>query len=322
MFLSRFGRLKSFFLVAGRGKHNKHKGYGFVEFAEVKDTKKVLLESGQHKLDGRRIRFNFTRGGSATDIKTKMSCWFCLDNPEADKSLVVHETPEVYLALDKGPIDKFHFLAVPQAHKKSQLHLSAPESSALNQLDLQLREFFQAEKKAFIKYEQCFRLSQGVSHMLTHYISLPAEKFDTLETIFLLNVKDTKLEFFELKEGETLSSFLGTDKERFFASVTFYDPVANQSKQRVSLLSEALAGKMPHDFMRQFICRILELPDKVNWKDCVRPQEEITFLQQRMRKFFDSWTTRHQQSSESKLDLQSLQTQLDQKKQQLMQLEH
>jgi diadenosine tetraphosphate (Ap4A) HIT family hydrolase len=180
VFLSRFGKIKSFFLVSGRGKHNLHKGYGFVEFVDLKDTRKSLLESGKHKLDNKRIRFNFTKGGSSTDIKTKMNCWFCLDNPESDKSLVVHETPEAYLALDKGPIDKFHFLLIPQAHVKNQRDLSAVEHSAITTLETQLQEFFRAERKAYVKYEQYFRLAEGVSHMLTHYISLPVEKFGTL----------------------------------------------------------------------------------------------------------------------------------------------
>ena len=292
MFLSRFGKLKTFFLVSGRGKQNRHKGYGFVEFADLKDTKKALLESGKHKLDSKRIKFNFTRGGSSTDIRTKMSCWFCLDNPESDKSLVVHETPEVYLALDKGPIDKFHFLMVPQSHKKNNLHLSESETSAMKKLDSQLQEFFLSEKKAFIRYEQSLRLSSSISHMLVHYISLPADKFETLEVLFLLNAKETKLEFFDLQPSESVSTFVRQSDDKHFISLTFSNPVTLATKRRVCIVSDGLAGKLPADFMRQFVCRILDRPDRANWKDCVRPAEEVTFLQQRLKKFFSEHSSR------------------------------
>ena len=61
-----------------------------------------------------------------------------------------------------------------------------------------LRVFYESEKRAYIKYERYFKLSESVSHMLIHFISLPVDKFDSLELLFLSNVRDTKLSFFDM----------------------------------------------------------------------------------------------------------------------------
>jgi len=283
-FLSRIGKYSSFYLVYGRGKNNKHKGYGFVEFEKLAHMKNALLTSGQHKLDGKSIFFNVTKG--TTDIKTKMGCWFCLDNPEADRSFVCYETELMYLALDKGPIDNFHFLLVPQNHRKCYLNFSPEEKTAYNEMELKLRSFYESEKKAYIKYERYFRLSDNINHSLTHFISLPHEKFESLELLFMSNVRDLKLQFAELQPQDKLEDLIG--QNQYYIYLTFYNYYSLKERRYLCVLSEALVGKMPFDFMRQFVCTILDRKDKIVWKDCVRDTETVEFLCQRMKKFLSA----------------------------------
>ena len=281
-FLSRIGKTKSFHLVYGRGKNNKHKGYGFVEFERIQDMKTALLESGKFKLDNRKIYFSRTK--STTDVKTKMGCWFCLDNPEADKSLVMYENDSFYLALDKGPIDDFHFLVVPTNHKKCYLALDDLEKKRLKEIETDLKDFYLSEKRAYVKYERYFKLSESVSHMLTHFISLPLENYSSLDLMFKSNVRDTRMEFFEIKENEKIEDFVSLDK--FYIHMSFNNPQTGESKNMLCVMSEALVSKLPFDFMRQFVCSIMNRQDRIDWKRCTnRKQEEIEFIGMRIKKF-------------------------------------
>ena len=81
---------------------------------------------------------NMGKGG----IKERIGCWFCLDNPEADKSLVSYETENVYLALDKGPIDNYHFLAIPQDHIENSLKMSEEAKEDIKVIDTKLQQFY------------------------------------------------------------------------------------------------------------------------------------------------------------------------------------
>lgn len=236
-------------------------------------------------MEGKAICFKLTKG--KTDIKTKMGCWFCLDNPEADRSLVAFENELVYLALDKGPIDNFHFLLVPQNHTPCSLQLTSEEKAEFTRVEGKLREFYESEKRAYIKYERYFRLSEGVSHMIVQFISIPYDKYGTLELLFLSCVKDTKMEFFELGAGESVADVVKPGE--YYISLNFFNCYDNKQKNMVCILSEALMAKLPWDFMRQFICRIIDKPDKANWKSCVREPEQVDFLIQRLKKFFQGF---------------------------------
>jgi diadenosine tetraphosphate (Ap4A) HIT family hydrolase len=54
-------------------------------------------------------------------------CWFCLDNPNIDRKLIINDklSKHFYLASPKGPIVDEHFLIVPKTHIAHSLELTA-----------------------------------------------------------------------------------------------------------------------------------------------------------------------------------------------------
>ena len=168
--MERLGPLEEFHLVYKNHKFkSKHKGYGFIKFGDLESTKNALKNSKKFKLNNNRIVFSFSkmaRNMGKGGIKERIGCWFCLDNPEADKSLVSYQTENVYLALDKGPIDNYHFLAIPQEHIENSLKMCEEAKDDIKTIDKKLQEFYQQEGKSFIKFERFFSLSKKISHMM------------------------------------------------------------------------------------------------------------------------------------------------------------
>lgn len=246
--------------------------------------KTALLDSGQNKLDGRPIYFSVTKGKG--DIASRLGCWFCLDNPEADKSLVAYENDYTYIALDKGPIEKFHFLLIPQSHKSNYISLSLDEKTSIDQCESKLAEFYGAEKRAYIRCERYYRLSLNANHMIVHFVSIPQSKLSTLELLFLSAVRDTKLEFFELQNGDTIETFVKPDD--YYMSLSFVDPYTNSRKTRLCVMSSQLSSGLPPDFVRTFICKITDLNSRREWKACIRPEEDADFMKQRLSTFMQN----------------------------------
>lgn len=283
-FIGRCGPTESYYLAYGKGKANRHKGYGFVVFKNIADMKRALLESGHHKLDNRPIFFSVTKGRG--DLKNRMGCWFCLDNPEADRSLIVHENDQLYVALDKGPIEKYHLLVIPQNHKPSYFSLTPDEKKAVDHCERQLSDFYEAEKRSYIRCERYFRMNDNINHLMIHFVSLPRDKFSSLEILFLSSVRDTKLEFFELQEGETVDKFL--KPQDFYISMNFVDTYTKKQTRRLCILSANLSAAFPPDFMRAFLCEILDCRPRRDWKACIRKEDdESEFLVKRLKTYLE-----------------------------------
>ena len=44
------------------------------------------------------------------------TCWFCFNNPNIDKDLIIKSFKYFYVAFAKGPINNYHFLVIPKSH--------------------------------------------------------------------------------------------------------------------------------------------------------------------------------------------------------------
>lgn len=217
------------------------------------------------------------------NISNRLSCWFCLSNPEADKSLVVKEFKHLYVALDKGPIEKYHFLVAPKDHLPNSTKLDIEAKEELKIVEKNLLEFYESERRAVVKVERYSNLTKNIAHMIINYVSFEKEHFSAVLDIFRLYVKQTKLEFFELKEGEEAEQFLKGNE--YFVSLELWDVYKLEKKRFLLSLSEALAKNLPRNFLREFICQLIDKSQRVDWKKCVRKgnDAEVEFLKRRLK---------------------------------------
>lgn len=271
-----------------KGRKSHHKGYGFVKFKDVETAKFVLLNGSQYKLNNTSLNFNFskfTKTMNKTNISSRLSCWFCLSNPEVDKALIIEEFEEMYVAFDKGPIEKFHLLVSPKDHLANSAQLEEKSKEELKKIEKKLLEFYEEEGRSVIKIERYSNLTQNIAHMILNYVSFEKSHFSTVMEIFKLYAKQTKLEFFELKDQEEITDFLNKDKNEYFVSVEFWDVYELKKKKYLLILSEAMAKNMPRNFIREFVCQLIDKSDRVDWKNCLRDEKgtEIEFLKRRLK---------------------------------------
>ena len=296
-FLSRFGDLKDFQLIYSSNRRRaRHTGRCFIKFRELKATKYALKNTKKFKLDNSKIHFKKAnidpKNASRLDkraLSHRLSCWFCLSNPSADKSLVVFQTPHFYIALDKGPIEDFHVLVVPQAHIPTSLSFTDAEKSNLRQIEQILKKFFRGEQRSVLKVERHFNFDALKSHLIMNYVSFPQANFDTVKSGFELFCKRTKFKFLQLDGGEGLWDVMDDSKDdQFYLLAEFWDSLGKIDFRYFSELSRNFVSNLPPNFTREFICQILELDDRANWVKCVRKEgcQKTEFLKKRLGNVF------------------------------------
>lgn len=74
-------------------------------------------------------------------------CWFCLSSPSVEKHLVITMGDNFYLALAKGPIEKYHILILSITHVQSVSLLSEEDFAELEKFKSALRTFYDSESQ-------------------------------------------------------------------------------------------------------------------------------------------------------------------------------
>ena len=72
-------------------------------------------------------------------------CWFCLSSPSVERHLVISIGDNFYLALAKGPIDKWHVLILSVTHIQSSAMLTEDDWIELEKFKSALKKFFESE---------------------------------------------------------------------------------------------------------------------------------------------------------------------------------
>lgn len=270
-FLNRFGPIESLQMVYDPYT-KKHKGYGFFKFINIKDMKKALIDSNKFALNGRKIFF----GLENKPLKPKsQDCWFCLSNEKTDKSLIFYVCNDVYLALDKGPIVKRHLQIIPIDHYDKSILLPTTVAAEIKTIKNRLLKIFnESYNENVIFYERAVKLKNDISHMLIHCVPLPLQKSKEFIDGFENLVKKNKLNFFKIKELEDLKDFCEDDDlyvylEIFFENIT-YKYACNYNERDPNFART--------DVLREIICEILQLPERMKWKDCLLLEQEKSQL--------------------------------------------
>ncbi|EAR89123.2 CWF19-like protein (macronuclear) [Tetrahymena thermophila SB210] len=268
-FLSRWGTISKINLVYD-DHSKKHKGYGFVEYKDLQVTQKALNDSEKYSLHSRKIKFNLANNNKSSQSKQNDKCWFCYSNPNIDKSLIFYEGKHCYLALDKGPLSKNHFMIVPYDHLSSTLEFSQELLDEISKIKKNLLYIFEnGYNQGLVIYQRYVKLSPNVSHILINCVPLDQNQVTQFQSNFESIVKHQKIDFFKLEANEQISSCVG-EKEYYF-NIDIY---LSQDTFKRYLYVFKENERFPLDFGRQIICEILKMPHRLNWKTCQLTNDE------------------------------------------------
>lgn len=71
-------------------------------------------------------------------------CWFCLSSPDVEKHLIITIGEHFYLALAKGPINKYHVMILSTKHVPCAAQLSSEDWEELDKFKTALKKFFKS----------------------------------------------------------------------------------------------------------------------------------------------------------------------------------
>ncbi|EPQ26620.1 uncharacterized protein PFL1_05941 [Pseudozyma flocculosa PF-1] len=223
-------------------------------------------------------------------------CWFCLSNPQCAKHLIVSIGDETYLALPKGALPSptttsvpggGHVLIVPMSHFGSLFEAEdaavADETMRETQrVKARLRRCFRRYGATMVCWEigKSSRSGSRVGHTMVQAVAVPSEMEARLEEVFEERAAKSRMEF--IKDPRAVDAFFqrvgdaaaagggGAAKEE--AGIDYLALELGDDKKW--LLKIAAGGRLAVQFVRQTLAALLDIPDRADWKSCVRSEDE------------------------------------------------
>ena len=116
----------------------RFRGFAVIKFEAIESAQKAVEETNLYRIKGKRISINFNKQrqtkGKKSDKTGDETCWFCYNNKDIERHLIIKTGKELYIALPKGPVVDHHFLIIPRNHIQSMIHLESSAQSELNYL--------------------------------------------------------------------------------------------------------------------------------------------------------------------------------------------
>ena len=237
-----------------------------------------FAQSGQQQSHGKRARNDQGRGGPRQDdgapqgsgVKrfqpVNQGCWFCLANPQVEKHLVVSIGTEVYLALAKGGLTPDHVLIIPMEHFPSSTSLSEGAKEEVARFKQVLRKAWKASQKDVVFFE----VNVKAQHMILQAIPVPEATTPRLRKMFTEISQDNRVILQDEAEVRL------AEGDNFF---------------RVDLpggetLIHVARDRFPLQLGRQIMAKVLEAPERADWKLCVVDADKEKDFAARFRNFF------------------------------------
>ncbi|KAJ2962797.1 hypothetical protein NQZ79_g2046 [Umbelopsis isabellina] len=200
------------------------------------------------------------------------ACWFCLANPKVTKHLITSIGNEVYATLAKGPLVSSaennmpgggHILLIPITHYETIQ--SIPMDSQVNVIT-ELERFKSSLRRMFEKYGQDMVVTEisrhsgrnSLSHAHIQIMPIPKGKVDDLRAI--LQIEGAKL-------GMKFQAQLPNDPAAHFFKMDLPDGE--------SMIHHIQRGERFNlQFGRQALAKLMDIPERADWKACAQSEEE------------------------------------------------
>ncbi|GAA5900277.1 Drn1p [Sporobolomyces salmoneus] len=232
--------------------------------------------------DAERAAQRENRNGPREAIKpiSPDECWFCLSNPKVTKHLIASIGSETYLTLPKGQVCSTdqspvpgggHVLLIPIAHYPTLRSIPSEVSAqVLEEIEL----YKQALKKCFEKFGadmvvfEMARTSRKGGHAHIQICPIPSSLSSEAESTFQVQAQKYG---FELSELTDPSSFY-RDAETDGQGTDYFKVDLPNGKKLVHWIKKD--ERFGFQFGRETVALLLHTPDRADWKQCAKSDEE------------------------------------------------
>eukprot|EP01122_Echinamoeba_exundans_P005344 TRINITY_DN15511_c0_g1_i1.p1 TRINITY_DN15511_c0_g1~~TRINITY_DN15511_c0_g1_i1.p1 ORF type:complete len:578 (+),score=80.51 TRINITY_DN15511_c0_g1_i1:47-1735(+) len=214
-------------------------------------------------------------------LKRMAGCWFCLSNPEVEKHLIVSIGDECYLTLAKGGLTPHHSLIVPIAHAGATTFLEDASMAEINRYKDALRRCFEAQQMGVVFVEHHLPTKQNTVHCVIQVAPMPMEICANAQKQFESAAKELDMELAILEPHETLKQIAG---DRFYIYAELPD-----GTRLLHLVRADARTRIPIQFGRRVLARLLGDPKREDWKACAQPTATETQYCKAMKELFKSY---------------------------------
>ncbi|KAL7754400.1 hypothetical protein RI367_000381 [Sorochytrium milnesiophthora] len=200
-------------------------------------------------------------------------CWFCLNSPELLRHLIVSIGEEIYVTLARGPLSEHHMLLASVEHYPTFYQLPEENESVilseLGKYKQTINAYFAAHNLVPVYFE----LSRAAkfNHCHVQCIGVPADNagsiLDTVKAMF----DKYEHKWVQLSADETPNG----DKDFFRIVLPDGSALVHQLGQSDKRMSFQFGRQKNRS--REVLAQILDVPERVNWKDCVDDELETTY---------------------------------------------
>ena len=214
--------------------------------------------------------------------KVLSNCWFCYDNPQMDKSLVISLGNSVYLALPKrGRLTTGHCLIIPMQHQIASNLVDEDVWEEIQSFRKCLVKMFQAQKKDVIFFEIAMQFNRQI-HTFIECVPIPRKQAMEAPMYFKKAILESESEWSQHKKIiETTGRGL---KKSIPAGFPYFFVEFNMEGGYVHVVEDEI--KFTRYFGREVIAGMLHL-DPEQW---MRPQDEHPQqMRDQLKQFLQMW---------------------------------
>lgn len=262
------------------------KGYGWVTFSTSQEAQAACELDGMLECGSTRISICISCPRPRTDgkaphrrkeiqilIEPHKDCWFCLANPKVEKHMVVVVSPEVYVAVARGPIVPMHVLILPVKHAPCYAACPPELQASLDAYVVACRKMCHSRELECLVWERWIPMSASAANHMQIQVLAIDQKYawharDALETVTKRELAGAS--FKSVDSHAAVTGEMGDDASTPY--LYFELPGDNTSKGRRIERYVYAAGReggprIPVNFGRQVACHLLSCEDKVDWRE-------------------------------------------------------
>ena len=200
-------------------------------------------------------------------------CWFCLSSPEVSKHLVISVGNHVYLALARGGLVEDHFLILPVTHHQSMSILPDNVAKEMKIYQKAVAKYYASMDKVPVFFERNFKSS----HCQLQSVPVHKNQAASLRSMFQEMSSCNNFELEEIPKHSQLRQIAQP------GVIYFYVELPNGE-----MLYHRIKKDFPLQFGREVLAcdRILDIPNRADWRECVLDKDEENELARKIRNQF------------------------------------